>query len=317
LSETVLTERVNCPICAADDFAVEATGADYLFGDARQTYAFARCRRCNHLYLNPRPAISEIAKIYPQEYPTFTGRFGAAAGVLARIKDSVLLRRFEGFAAGAPETMSLLDVGCGDGRFLLTLRRRYPRARLAALDWEFAPAVAAELTAAGIEMFVGTIESAALPAEHFDIISMNQLIEHVWDVPLVLRCCRDALRPGGRLAMETPNPGGWDRQFFRAGAWGSYYWPRHLNLFTRRHLSGLVQEAGMEVDFCAWLVAPPCWIYSWQFAARRAGVSAWLASRVFSDRSLLWLATFTIVDRLALLFGRETSNQKLVARRPL
>jgi SAM-dependent methyltransferase len=266
--------------------------------------------------MDPRPAISEIALIYPSSYPTFKAGTGRLARMLARIKDRVLLARFEAFATSKQQNLSLLDVGCGDGRFLLTLRRHFPLARLAGLDWDFAPHVAHQLRSANIVMYTGTIEETILPLQCFDIITLNQLIEHVWDVQLVLRRCFDALKPGGRLAIETPNPGGWDRRFFRTGAWGAYYWPRHLNLFSRQHLTELVESVGMVTDFTAWLVAPPCWINSFRYTACRAGVPRRIAAALFSDNSLIWLALFTIVDRAAIAVGVETSNQKLVARRP-
>ena len=143
---------------------------------------------------------------------------------------------------------------------------------------------------------------------------MNQIIEHVWDVRLTLNSCRAALKMGGLLAIETPNPDGWDRTFFRSGAWGSYYWPRHLNLFTKAHMTRILEESGLEVVSSNSLLAPPCWIYSIQFSASRAGVGPWFKS-LFADNNILLLAVFAVLDRVALCLGAETSNQQMIARR--
>ena len=307
-------EATVCLACGSSEAIVVASGKDYLHETSDQEYRFCQCSACGHLYLNPRPTISEISRIYPAEYATFTKRFGRADSILAKIKDRVLLGRFSAFSERVSDTMSLMDVGCGDGRFLLALRKRYPKAKLTALDWSFGPSVAEELAAAGIQTIAGEIETAEFPDETYDVITMNQLIEHVWDVRLVLERCRRALKIGGLLALETPNPDGWDRRFFRAGGWGSYYWPRHLNLFTRPHLSRLVTEAGMDVVLSQSLLAPPCWIYSCQFSAKRAGIGKWSA-KLFPDTSTPLLAAFAVLDRIALLLGAETSNQKMVARR--
>jgi len=311
LSSQIEVELTGCIVCGSSEGVTEARGKDYLHQTSDQEYQFCRCLNCDHLYLKPRPTIKEIGRIYPKEYATFTKRF-ATGGLLAWIKDRVLLGRFGALSAKLPESMRLLDIGCGDGRFLLALRKQLPNAALSGLDWSFGPLVVDELASANIKVLTGTIETAALPEEHYDVITMNQLIEHVWDVRLVLERCRRALKVGGLLAMETPNPDGWDRRFFKSGAWGAYYWPRHLNLFTRHHLSRVVAECGMEVVLAQSLLAPPCWIYSCQFSAQRAGIGNWF-NKLFPDTSTPLLAAFAVLDRIALMFGAETSNQQIVA----
>ena len=118
----VTVERVDCPLCGSPRGSVEARGKDYIYCTSSQDYSYQRCSDCDHLYLNPRPAISEIETIYPNSYSTFTKRFGQPDSWLAKIKDKVLLGRFEAFAGRLPETMSLLDIGCGSlsgGRFAI------------------------------------------------------------------------------------------------------------------------------------------------------------------------------------------------------
>jgi len=307
-------EFTECVVCHSSQAVTEARGKDYLHQTSDQEFLFCRCLDCGHLYLRPRPTIAEIGRIYPSNYPTFTNRFGRSGSLFAKVKDQVLVGRFDVLCAGLPASMRLLDIGCGDGRFLLALRRRFPVAELAGLDWFFGPAIAEELAKANIKTIAGTIENTPLPDKKFDVITMNQIIEHTWDVRLVIERCKRALAVGGLLAIETPNPDGWDRRFFKAGAWGGYYWPRHLNLFTRAHLTRLVTESDMEVVHTKSLLSPPCWIYSCKFTVQRAGLGEWL-NKFFSDTSVPLLTAFTVVDWIALLLGAETSNQKLVAKR--
>lgn len=313
-SSQIEVEPTACVVCQSSQAAPEARGKDYLYRTSDQEYRFCRCLSCGHLYLNPRPTIAEIGRIYPPEYPTYTKRFGRSDSLFARLKDRVLLGRFDAVAARLPASMRVLDVGCGDGRFLLALRRRYPAAELTGLDWSFGPAIADELAGADVDTITGAIETNSLPDETFDVITMNQLIEHTWDVRLVLERCKRALKVGGLLAIETPNPDGWDRRLFKTGGWGGYYWPRHLNLFTREHLARIITESGLEVVLSRSLLSPPCWIYSCQFSAQRAGLGDWF-NKLFPDTSLPLLAAFAAVDWTASRLGAETSNQKMIARR--
>ena len=211
-------EFTECVVCHSSQAVTEARGKDYLHQTSDQEFLFCRCLDCGHLYLRPRPTIAEIGRIYPSNYPTFTNRFGRSGSLFAKVKDQVLVGRFDVLCAGLPASMRLLDIGCGDGRFLLALRRRFPVAELTGLDWFFGPAIAEELAKANIKTIAGTIENTPLPDKKFDVITMNQIIEHTWDVRLVIERCKRALAVGGLLAIETPNPDGWDRRFFKAGA---------------------------------------------------------------------------------------------------
>ncbi len=312
-SSPLQVETTSCIVCGSASGRAVAQGKDYLHASSDQLYQFFECAECSHLYLNPRPKIEEIARLYPSDYVTFTDAFKGDQSVLAKLKDSVLVSRFKSLADALPGDMKLLDVGCGDAQFLLALRRKYPKARLTGLDWYFSPSVLDQLRAANIEAITGTIESAWLCEGEYDVITMNQLIEHVWDVKLVLdRACR-ALKPGGLLALETPNRQGWDRRFFKSGAWGGYYWPRHLNLFSRPHLAQLSQARGLRVVTSVRLLAPPCWILSFRFSLQRAGLNR--LARLFPDTSVILLAGFAMIDTIATLLGAETSNQKLILKK--
>lgn len=307
-------ESTECVVCHSYQAAPEAYGKDYLHQTSDQIFHFCRCLECGHLYLRPRPTIAEIGRIYPANYGTYTKRFGRSGSLFAGVKDRILTGRFDVVSAKLPASMRLLDIGCGDGRFLLALRKRFPAAELTGLDWFFGPAIVEELANANISTIAGTIETTPLPDDRFDVITMNQMIEHTWDARSVIERCKRALTVGGLLAIETPNPDGWDRRLFKAGAWGGYYWPRHLNLFTRDHLTRIVTESGMKVVHTESLLSPPCWIYSCRFMTQRAGVGDWIG-RFFSDTSVPLLAAFAVVDWIALLFGAETSNQKMIAEK--
>lgn len=300
-----------------DDADVVARGKDWIFHASEDELTAVRCRRCDHVYLNPRPTPEAIAVMYPETYPSFSGAFEAERSLFGRVKDRILLSRFNSVGRDLPAGARVLDIGCGDGQFLLSIRRARPDIDLSGLDWKFSDSNRRNLGAHGISLFEARVEDADLPQDHFDLILMNQLIEHLWEPEPAMRKLLYALRPGGRISIETPNTDGWDRRWFLDGFWGGYYFPRHLNLFSGAGLSRLVERVGFQAVSRRDLVAPMIWCYSLRaWAQTRQPDRPWL-DRMFSPENPAALAVFTALDLVAVRLGRTTSNQKLNARRPV
>jgi SAM-dependent methyltransferase len=307
----VPVEAAACVCCGrAEGFVPEAVVRDYEYLTTEQAFTVVRCGACGHLFLNPRPAIEAAERLYPDAYYTRTDEH--RGGLLGTLKDRVVLARLRGLLEGLPCDAAVLDVGCGDGALLLALRRLRPRLQLAGLDLSFTAGQRERLGAAGVALIEGPIERAAIGEDRFDLVLMNQIIEHLWDVGGALAAVHRSLRPGGRVSIATPNPRGYDRAWYRAGTWGGYYAPRHLNLFTPAALGGLLRARGFEVVSSRSLVAPLVWVRNVQFSLTARGSRM---SRLFTDRNLLALAVFTVMDAAMMRLGRETSNQQCVARK--
>jgi ubiquinone/menaquinone biosynthesis C-methylase UbiE len=307
-------ETASCVFCGeTTDVVTEASGRDYEYDSTPLRFTFVRCRACRHCFLNPRPAPAAADLLYGDRYYTRTSDHQSAAfGLLGRVKDAVLRRRIREFVDHLPAGASLLEAGCGDGALLVSLRRARPDLRLTGVDLAWSPASEAALRAAQIDCIASPIESVRLPEQSFDVIVMNQVIEHVWDVRAALVTLRRALVPGGSLILATPNLDGYDRRFFRRSCWGGYYMPRHLNLFTPASLERLLEECGFRDVSIRFLTAPLVWMRSIQYAFRAGGVPG---AALFTDANLPALAAFTALDRLALAAGLQTSNLQAVAHR--
>jgi 2-polyprenyl-3-methyl-5-hydroxy-6-metoxy-1,4-benzoquinol methylase len=133
----------------------------------------------------------------------------------------------------------LLDVGCGQGVMLRLMRDLGWQAEGIDLD-ERAVQVA---QAAGLAARAGTFESLALPEAHYAAVTSSHVLEHVADPLGFLRSCRRLTRPGGRLALTTPNAGSLGARVFGA-RWRGLEPPRHFQVLTVRSLTRLAREAG-------------------------------------------------------------------------
>jgi ubiquinone/menaquinone biosynthesis C-methylase UbiE len=140
------------------------------------------------------------------------------------------------FVASLGRVERALDLGCGDGRLT---------AALDAVELTAADVSAVALERAGRRLpdahLVELEPDAALPFGDgaFDLVLCAETIEHVRDVQLFLSESRRVLRPGGTLALTTPE----NRPIVRPPDPLS----PHLRLFTRRSLARVLGELGFDV----------------------------------------------------------------------
>jgi SAM-dependent methyltransferase len=137
----------------------------------------------------------------------------------------------------------LLDVGCGDGSFLVLMR---------SLGWQVAgiePSPAAAKVARerhGLDVSVGNIEEVVLPEAAYDAVTMQHVIEHVHEPISVLKATHAALKPDGVLSIRTPNLDSLGHKRFR-DMWMHMDPPRHLRLFVPSTLSPCVERSGFTI----------------------------------------------------------------------
>jgi 2-polyprenyl-3-methyl-5-hydroxy-6-metoxy-1,4-benzoquinol methylase len=310
------TRPTVCSCCGSNSSRKIALGRDYIYHGSDTYLSHVACDACAHIYLNPQPTPNALPIMYPENYGTFSSKFRSGSNLLAVIKNAVNLKRFRRVAGILSEGMRILDVGCGNGELLRALAAARPDLQLYGLDWHFPPATRHDLEAAGIHLIEGTLENAPLPENFFDLVLMYQLVEHLWEPRAGLGKLVTTLKPGGIIAIETPDTDGYDRYFFSSGTWGGYYVPRHLNLYNFERLARLLAETGLQIVQQKSLPAPVIWCYSLQASLQeRFGPKTWIA-RLFDLRNIGALAGFALLDMAAIGFGLKSSNQQTVARKP-
>ncbi len=109
---------------------------------------------------------------------------------------------FERLLAGELAGLSLLDVGCGTGRFSQRARRR--GAKVVALDIGTG---LARMTAAkaGVRAVAGDALSLPFRDNSFDVVVSSETIEHTTSPAAAVGEMARVLRAGGRLALTCPN----------------------------------------------------------------------------------------------------------------
>jgi SAM-dependent methyltransferase len=288
-------------------------GEDFEYRTSPDLFLALRCRRCDVVYLNPRPAVSELDRIYPSDYHAYEFT-QEAFGLVHAVRRKLEARRLLACCRGLPAGARILDVGCGDG-FHLGLLREFGRR-----DWhlegvDVAPRAIAAARRAGLLVHQGTIEDAGLATASYDLVFLIATLEHVADPAGILHAVRRILRPGGRAVVITDSTDTLDFMLFRRRYWGGYHFPRHWSLFNRKSLALLAAKTGLETVAIESIVSPVNWVYSIRNRLVDSRAPQWLTER-FSLKAPIGLGIFTLVDSLFHLF-RRGALMRMTVRRPL
>lgn len=137
---------------------------------------------------------------------------------------------------------SVLEIGSGMGYFTYALASE--GFQVQGIDIA-ADAVAAATAQFGNLFICSDLESHAKHVQHrYDVIVMNQLIEHVIDVNGLLQSALQLLAPQGVMLITTPNKG-----LYKGTAWGTELPPIHLWWMTEGTFSKLALKNGLQVEF--------------------------------------------------------------------
>lgn len=274
-----LEEVECCLLCGNETLVFRFQNQDRLY-HLPGKFGMVECSQCGLLMLSPRPKSDEIGRYYPEDYGAYVEpdqrHLMSVGGLRAKIKEIVrgsvlstlgygtesislfqrLLRPFArrryflaatyGYGDRFPQFVpggNALEVGCGNGVFLSVLKKH--GWKVCGVDLSTQAAEMAKKVF-DIDVWVGQIEDAGIPAESFDYIHLSHVVEHFYDPMRAIVSISKLLKPGGILYMEVPNAAG-----IRAKLSGSYWYgwdaPRHVVMFSPKTSRELLEACGLKV----------------------------------------------------------------------
>ncbi|MGH2594311.1 MAG: class I SAM-dependent methyltransferase [Anaerolineae bacterium] len=230
-----------CPNCASHDNQLHVQKRVN-----ERSYDIVQCRRCGLLHLLDMPTADELTAFYNSpDY--FEGSDRGYTGNYLRQRASIehdSLRRLSQIErevsrlAVDPERR-ILDIGCAAGSFLSVAQPRGWSVHGIELSHEMA-SHARQLLGVDIQ---DTFDPNAFAAGSFTAITLWEVIEHLTDPLTTLRHVYGWLRPGGMLALSTPNTGHWHAQR-KPEWWSEFKPPAHVIYFVETTLRDMLARAG-------------------------------------------------------------------------
>ena len=272
----------ECPICSSKENKIMYENLyDNIFGCAPGKWCLQECLTCKSAYLNPRPSKETLSLAYQKYYTHTVEEQDEIINKESKLKTIIQAiingyrRRHFGFnhqnssilmgyflelvrpvshildtqarSLKIPNGLAnkLLDVGCGNGDYLNFAELCGWNAQGLDLDIK----AVQKCKERKLNVQLGTIDDLIEKEEIFDRITLAHVIEHVYSPKKELELCYQLLKPGGVLWLETPNIESLGHKRYKNN-WRGLEIPRHLMLFNKRSITGLLIEAGfIDIKF--------------------------------------------------------------------
>lgn len=238
------------------------------------TFYLRRCLNCRAVFLSPRPTDRQLSRAYDDSY------YGAGqdkfSAPVEKILDFFRAGRARKLAKYVNPPARVLDIGCGNGKFLgFLIRRGY-----SAYGTEL-PGKAAQRAEQipGLHLKTGPLQPGDFSADFFDAVCMWHVLEHLTDPGQTLEIIKTVLKPYGYLFISLPNIESLQSRFFR-GHWLHLDPPKHLFLLGPDELARQMHQLGFRL----------CHINYFSLEQNPFGIQQSLLNRLLDKREVLFEA---------------------------
>jgi SAM-dependent methyltransferase len=200
------------------------------------------CEACGLSFLNPRYDDERLAALYqdPQMFIGTVDPEGRARSIAS--ERSLRVTRFRADVDALRRRCApgrLLDVGCGLGFFLEALGADFN-----AVGLEWSRPVVEMMKGLPLTVVEGRYPRHPFSAGEFDIVSFQNVLDHLPNPLEGLRTARLLLKTRGLLALSLVNFGGLAARVYGPGF--RLLGPNHLYYFTPRTIRSLLERSGFD-----------------------------------------------------------------------
>lgn len=197
------------------------------------------------LETQPQPTEDQLPNYYKSDdYISHTdGKRNWFEKLYQAIKSIALKRKLKLINSFGLNGKQLLDIGCGTGDFLKIAQEN---------NWNISgiepnPEARALANNKTINSVFDVDELSRLPKDHFDVITLWHVLEHLPKLENHLSIFESLLKSNGRLVIAVPNYKSFDANYYK-NYWAAYDVPRHLWHFSRNSFSKIIAGRSFNIE---------------------------------------------------------------------
>ncbi len=206
-----------------------------------ESWEICHCTQCQAYFLSPKPTEEQLARAYSADY------YGEGEEKFEGLIEKMLDRFRQGRAKRLARLMNnrgkLLDIGCGNGRFLQYVSQ-YGQIDMFGIEMAGGSANRAKRIS-DLNLKIGVLKDGDFEDSFFDAISMIHVFEHLSNPMKTMDIIDQILKPGAVLLLSFPNIDSIQARFFK-GSWLHLDAPRHLFFFGPVQFKKLMKNRGYE-----------------------------------------------------------------------
>ena len=220
----------------------------------RDEFTYSECSRCGCLQLVDVPA--DMARYYPKNYYSYANKRSLGSFLrnqrVAYVRNGINpLGALMYYLYGADEAInsisrlklsknaSVLDIGCGSGGLLLSLKRA-GFSNLTGAD----PFLPNDIETNGVHLFRKPLDEVE---GEFDVVMLQHAFEHMAEPQLVLKQLNNILRPNGIVILRMPVSDTYAWKHYGVN-WHQLDAPRHLFIHTRKSMAIIASGADLAIS---------------------------------------------------------------------
>lgn len=226
--------QTYCPLC----------NSAARYGFVKFGKEFYSCTSCALGFIHPPPDADDIVKLYDQSYYESWGIDNDNTST-ERMKQATFNDKLTLIENELPTKGRILDIGCATGFFLDAARQRGWQTYGVELS-SYSSAIARQKLGDD-SIFTGQLADAGFTSDFFDAIVMTDVIEHVADLQSFIVKTAQIIRPGGVVAITTPNPLALSCRLL--GRHWPHYKLEHLLYFSPNALTLLMEPHGFKLRY--------------------------------------------------------------------